>query len=244
LIKEALDRVLELGKERAAIVDVDGLKVSATALHAVAPKVPAPEPLVVHTLDGLVDYVRSDLDALDDRNGMQALQVVDHGTVRLVESLTGPAQQRFVLVQATAAEVLGTTFRFGTFYDAETFVIAVQALFVDGEDRAQVLAAAGNIQEEGVKSTNDDGVTQTVVARRGVALKAERQLPNPVRLRPYRTFREIEQPASPFVLRAQDGPKLALFEADGGWWKLDAIAGIVKYLREQLGQELPLPIIR
>jgi hypothetical protein len=56
-----------------------------------------------------------------------------------------------------------------------------------------------------------------------------------VELRPYRTFREIEQPASKFVLRVKRGgegqkPGCALFEADGGFWKLEAIENIRKYI--------------
>lgn len=55
-------------------------------------------------------------------------------------------------------------------------------------------------------------------------------------LRPYRTFREVEQPASRFVLRLQSGqgdgmPKAALFEADGGAWRLTAIEAIARWLR-------------
>jgi len=62
---------------------------------------------------------------------------------------------------------------------------------------------------------------------------------NPIRLRPYRTFREIEQPASLFVLRLQKGrdgelPRAALFEADGGQWKLEACQAIKHWLDMEL----------
>lgn len=64
-------------------------------------------------------------------------------------------------------------------------------------------------------------------------------MPNPVYLAPYRTFREVTQPLSPFVLRMKQGregglPTVALFEADGGKWKLDAIAFIRDFLREKI----------
>jgi len=60
-------------------------------------------------------------------------------------------------------------------------------------------------------------------------------------LRPYRTFLEIEQPASAFVFRLRRGregelPTCALFEADGGRWKLEAIERIRDYLKEQLSE--------
>lgn len=39
---------------------------------------------------------------------------------------------------------------------------------------------------------------------------------------------------SKFVFRMQDGPRAALFEADGGEWRLATMLRIKKYLQEQL----------
>lgn len=50
-------------------------------------------------------------------------------------------------------------------------------------------------------STNDNGVTQTVEARQGVALNALIEIKPRVMLRPFRTFLEVEQPESEFLLR-------------------------------------------
>lgn len=44
----------------------------------------------------------------------------------------------------------------------------------------------------------------------------------------------MAQPESKFVFRMQDGPRAALFEADGGAWKNDAMLSIKKFLEEQL----------
>lgn len=63
-------------------------------------------------------------------------------------------------------------------------------------------------------------------------------VPNPVILRPCRTFTEIEQPYSPFILRVADGPKAALFCADSGAWKLEDIKKIKEYLSQKLGKEI------
>ena len=51
---------------------------------------------------------------------------------------------------------------------------------------------------------------------------------------PYRTFLEVEQPASDFLLRLDKGGRPALYEADGGAWKLEAKRNIAAYLGEQL----------
>lgn len=66
-------------------------------------------------------------------------------------------------------------------------------------------------------------------------------IPSPVTLKPYRTFTEVEQPESQFVFRMKedkyDGVQCALFEADGGAWKL----GAMEYIKEYLERELEDP---
>jgi len=77
----------------------------------------------------------------------------------------------------------------------------------------------------------------------GVTLKAEETLRPIVNLAPYRTFAEIDQVVSRFIFRAQgneNGAKLALFEADGGRWRLDATAAIKSWLSGKFGNS---PII-
>ena len=66
-------------------------------------------------------------------------------------------------------------------------------------------------------------------------------VPNPVKLRPYRTFAEIEQPESSYVFRIKDtdrGPAFKLVEADGDLWKNDVMKKIKEYLEYELRDEL------
>jgi hypothetical protein len=91
---------------------------------------------------------------------------------------------------------------------------------VKNEDRDIMLKVVGNIKEETVNTIGDDGVSQAVVAKMGVATVANVKVPNPVVLKPYRTFVEVDQPESEFIFRMQSGPRCALFEAtaaNGNW---------------------------
>ena len=45
---------------------------------------------------------------------------------------------------------------------------------------------------------------------------------------------QFKAPFSNFIFRMKDGPKGALFEADGGVWRNDAIANIANYLHDRL----------
>ncbi|MDF9627266.1 hypothetical protein P5775_32030, partial [Bacillus cereus] len=89
-----------------------------------------------------------------------------------------------------------------------------------------------------VKEIGDDGVSQAVTVKTGVASRGNAKVPNPVQLSPYRTFVEVKQPESKFVFRMREGARCGLFEADGGAWKLEAMNNIKEYLNEALAQEI------
>lgn len=90
------------------------------------------------------------------------------------------------------------------------------------------------MKEETVHQANDDGVSQAVSVKTGIASVNSVKVPNPVKLAPYRTFNEVAQPTSEFVFRMRDGMQCAIFEADGGAWQLEAMQSIKEYLASQL----------
>jgi hypothetical protein len=143
--------------------------------------------------------------------------------------------QRNALITAKA---LLPSIPFERFQNVEAFNILLQSCFVPNDHRAALLSVVGNIQEQNVNTVGDDGTSQQVTAKTGIATVSNVVLPNPVDLKPFRTFVEIEQPQSQFIFRMQSGPTAALFEADGGAWKLDAIEAIKNYLAETLKEEI------
>lgn len=104
--------------------------------------------------------------------------------------------------------------------------IMLQSSFVDNKDRNLLLKVTGNVKDEAVKSVGDNGVSQAVTIKTGVASVSDVVVPNPVTLAPFRTFQEVEQPESKFIFRMKDGPSAALYEADGGAWRNEAMKNI------------------
>ena len=107
--------------------------------------------------------------------------------------------------------------------------------FADTDDRRRVLALLSTVKHETVKTAMDDGMTQIVQARAGVALVSDVAVPNPVLLCAYRSFRDIVQPSALYVLRVNGGkvnglPEVGLFEADGGAWRLTAVERVRDWL--------------
>lgn len=134
------------------------------------------------------------------------------------------------------------TFPFGQWHEQESFLIGLYSMFT-GSDRAEkdltdLAAFASRVEDEEAVTTDDDGVTQRVTAKAGVSGAKREAAPRVVILQPYRTFREIEQPESMFIFRMRKDKdatvRFALFEADGGSWRLAAMNGIRGYLRERV----------
>ena len=113
-------------------------------------------------------------------------------------------------------------------------IIALKSKFVETEELLNVVQLLGNITNEQSAQTLDDGFTQNVVVKKGIALKENKNIKPIVKLIPYRTFLEVGQPESEFLLRLHDGNTVALYEADGGAWKLEARRKIADYLRREL----------
>lgn len=117
--------------------------------------------------------------------------------------------------------------------------ITVGITFAQNEDRTDCTCDISvDTKLAAVKPVSTKFCTQKATVKTGVASKADAVIPSPVRLKPYRTFTEVDQPESDFVFRMKedkyDGVQCALFEADGGAWKLHAMESIQEYLEEQL----------
>ena len=224
--KEALEYLVDLGMERDAIIQLEQGTFSRENLKRVND--PVATTLKVSTLTGLVDYIKANVDEL---KGELLIQVRAHDDVRLFSKLNKD-KDRELYIQAEA--ILPNNIRYNSFIDTENFNIMLQSSFVDNGDKAVLLKYTGLVQDEAVKSTGDDGVSQQVTVKTGVASVGQAIVPNPVSLAPYRTFPEVEQPISKFIFRMQSGPRAALFEADGGAWRNTAILNIKNYLEKEL----------
>lgn len=192
---------------------------------------PKPAKVKVKSLTGIVDYLKANVDDLII-DGI-IIHVEDHVTVWVMSGLEQDHRDRefYLMARAEPPEI-----RLNNFIDRESFNIMLQSRFADVADRADVLRSIGKMRYENEVKMEDDGVTQTVASKAGVALVREDQIPNPVRLAPFRTFSEIEQPISPFILRVDDKCNVGLFEADGGAWKNKAMQSIKNYLEFELGE--------
>jgi hypothetical protein len=228
MLKEALQYLIELATPRIEFLGDRDQVYSTQRMYHIPES--TPNAIQVHSLSGLVEYLQSKFDG----DSKLMVHVVSPTEVECFSTFNRDYQRNF-LIRSTA---MLPKFSFDHWYDPENFNIKLQSCFVQTDDRDIMLKLVGNIKEEAVKTTGDDGVSQVVVAKTGVATVSDVIVPNPVILKPYRTFVEVDQPASEFIFRMQSGPRCALFEADGGAWKLEAMRSIKEYLAAALDKEI------
>ena len=219
--------VLEIGGETYVDKEMDRFPHERTAC-----------PLEVHTLTAILDYITTGCDELEDNIDRKfVIHVAGHERVYLYHELNADKARECLL----ECSVSPKTFPFGRWLDVESFIIAMQAHFVPSDNVDALVKLVGNVVDENSVTTADDGVTQKVTARSGIAMVKQADVPNPISLAPYRTFNEIEQPESSFVFRVRKGAagvEAALFTADGNAWINDAILSIRDYLNSELDEAL------
>lgn len=230
MLKEFVEKLLEL--KRPETIKVEEREYSTIDIRPVYE--PTCSPIRVNNLDSLIKYLIDNPDI--GISNTKIINVVDPTHVTVESSIFGKFKQREGYIFADYSDLL-PDISFGRFVKLEEFIIMLKSKFIMTEDLEQIIKLVGNIQDENVTNYNDDGITQKVTTKTGIARVGEVPLPPKVNLVPFRTFIEVVQPKSEFLLRAKkgyDGIEFALFEADGGAWKKEAINNISSYLSDKL----------
>lgn len=232
MTRDALQYVV--GLKTAEVLDINGGKYVDKNVQRVDKEIRA-SAIQMNTLTSLVDYLKAGVDSMADK---MLVQVVSPMKVRVLSMLDAD-RKREELVDVKA---MIPDFEYGRYMGNERFIIALQSKFIANDDRALLLQFAGTVKDESIAQYGDDGVTQKATIKTGITSVGDAVVPNPVKLRPFRTFIEVEQPESAFVFRMRQaeghGVECAIFEADGGAWKNAAMKSIKEYLQYELA-ELP-----
>lgn len=231
MIAKAIDKILSLAAPGVANI---GEEVYSKDVLIRLDKELRASPITVRNLSSLVMYI---CDFQENRKELPLLvHVENEKTVALLTALDGDRKRERLMVAMTEPPAIP----FGQFVENERMLISLQSSYVNDQttDIAAVLKFAGSVSAGSIREYGDDGVTQKATVRQGVASKAEAIVPSPCTLRPFRTFPEVEQPASRFIFRMREGRgetvESALYEADGGAWKNEAMENIRMYLKTEL----------
>jgi hypothetical protein len=229
-LKDAINRIVELATPYTITTD-DGRRYCSATLREVKPEVELPARYSVDTLEALVKLIRTEG---IDHSPRLYVRVDSARRVMVDTTYTHKEYAEFSRLPLYEAVSDVPSISVNQEMSQEQAVVELQSLYAVTSDRDYLLDLLNRIDVNQGVSSVDNGVMQEVSVRTGAVLKEKMSVRPIVRLQPYRTFLEVSQPVSDFLLRVSKSGYPALFEADGGAWKLEAKRNIAAYLAEQL----------
>jgi hypothetical protein len=234
MLKELAQYLVSLGEAKLSIVVPGNIENTFSDKPLFRPDPPRPVPQAtarqVATLRSLVDYLEYNVDGL--ALGEHLIHVVSPTKVELVSRLEDVHRRRETVL--VAAYDSGVDAYLDKWVELEQMVIGLMSLFTEEGDRSKVLDLLKSIGRDNAEIREDDGLSQRVTVKVGVATKAAVSTVNPVTLYPFSTFPEASQVPRLFVLRLADdnGVKVLLKPADGNAWKVAAVSNVARALKE------------
>jgi len=232
LTKDAIEKIIALCAPN--IVTYGGRDYADKALNLI--EAPAYDQHGVCTLSGLATLAKR-LHLPTERE----LMVVVDGHARVIVRMANYKNDNKSPVLVLAVPTPFEGFPFNRYLSAEEFSIFLMTRFVPTERLQALWRLTSTLTSSEVYTSQDDGISQTTTLKKGAATHLVEQIQSVWVLEPFRIFHELEQPPSPFLFRLKyvkdQLPQCALFETDGGIWRLKAHRSIEAYLREQLGPD-------
>ena len=218
-------------ENKVQIIEIGGRNFSTKELTEIEPVKNTAKEIRFSDLRSIVEIVKRESERFDCP---LYINIESEKCVSVITSLDGEKDRE----KPYSAVADGSRFNFGSRYDYEQFVIAIRSLFVQTDETAALLAVIKNVANIEPVEMEDDGVTQKVVAKQGALLAANVKVSPIYRLAPFRTFIEIAQPDSEFLFRISDKTGFALYEADGGAWKIKAKQNIRAFFEKCFADEI------
>ncbi|MGM9601430.1 MAG: hypothetical protein ACI3W5_07585 [Faecousia sp.] len=224
MIKEALEYLVGLKPVQTFVIN--GETYTDGSLSRVPKVKHSPERYAVKSLDAIANLIKTEI----GKARVPLFIRIDSPTRVFVESTWDSEFDRDFLYQASCEEA---NFQPG-WRDHEKAIIELKSAFIPTEGQEYLLDLLSRLCVDDRVETTDNGVTQTVTTKQGVSLKQAENVRNIVGLKPFRTFREVNQPESMFLIRVDDKYRVAILEADGEIWKIEAKLNIKAYFEEEL----------
>lgn len=233
MLKAAIEKIQELCAPTR--FEVDGHYYLADKLGGyteVKPDLETVESINLSSLDALVKFVKTEAIV---NHSVVYIAIHNHKTVQcFTKPYAELRKNREYLYTAEATDVPGWDARISLSF--EEALIALRTRFQPATDTEYALRLLSNITTGGKVTYNDNGVATSIVTKRGIDLQGNEAIKPIIKLRPYRTFQEVQQPESQFLIRINER-NITFIEADGGMWKLEARNTVKKYLEEALKEE-------
>jgi len=234
MLKEFIEHIQKTTQPLIREVDGKTFAISSDGnAEEIRPYIDIPDTLGLNSLEALVKMVQTEA---AHRETPLYITVPNHLTVRCFGQFRSEKRCfRQVYYEAKATDVPGWNENVELGF--EEAQIALRTRFQETTDTLYAMKLLSDICCGAKLVYNDNGIATTVTTKKGVALQSNDQVRPIITLKPYRTFQEVEQPQSIFLIRVNERG-ISFTEADGGMWKLKARQTIKEFLEEQLAEEI------
>lgn len=237
MLKEAIEKIEAMSaKPEVQTIDGHNYIIDRDGVYSeILPTPCYPKGIRLHSLDAVVKMIKTE--ALPMEAAPIYIEVLAHDKVKVFLSPMDEDNQcvRPDLYDVVAQDVPGWEPEVQLAFDKAA--VALQTRFQDGGDKDYTMRLLSQITTGAKVTYNDIGVATTIVTQKGVTLQGTESIRPVVKLRPYRTFQEVEQPEGLFLIRINERG-ITFTEADGGMWKLTARKIVAAYLNEALAAEI------
>lgn len=197
--------------------------------------IPSPVRYSVDTLEALVKLIRTEGVA---QASLLYVRVDSARRVVVDSTYTGRDYAQYSRLPLYEAVSDVPSISVNQYMSQEHAVIELQSLYAVTDDRDYLLALLSRIDVNQGVSSVDNGISQEVSVKTGAVLKEQQTVQPIVHLQPYRTFLEVEQPASDFLLRLDKEGRPALYDECVAWMgRYCAAKHAAPRLREKLAEE-------
>lgn len=237
MLKEAIEHIQLTTRPFVQAINGKNYLITNDDAKEIIPKVVAPDTVPLHSLDSIVKMIRTEAIHLANANTPALFVNIPSPTNVVCFSQPDYEQRchRTVFYSADATDVPGWDAKVTLGF--EEAQIALRTRFQETPDSLYAMKLVNDISLGAKVIYNDNGVATTVTTQKGVALQTNEAIRPIVKLRPYRTFQEVEQPESTFLIRISDRG-ISFIEADGGMWRLTARNTVKMFLEENLAAEI------
>ena len=165
------------------------------------------------------------------------VHIDSYDIVNILKNYNPDKEKRDVVLSCICNEssIYSDSYFLENYKDVEDMIVGIKTKFVENEDSAKIIKLIGLVTDENSVELEDDGFTQKATVKKGIALKEKKEVPNILKLKPFRTFAEVDQPESYFIarLKSDNGVQVALYETKDDRWKLEAMKSIFDYLKAE-----------
>lgn len=233
MLKEFIRHIQETTRPQVTTLGSNTFAISADGdFKEIRPIIDHPQTLPLHSLDALVKLVRTEAANLEQLY----ITIPNHLSVRCFGHSNPEGRwHRQTYYEVKATDVPGWEEKVQMSFDE--MQIALRTRFQQTQDMPYVQKLLSEISTGAKVTFNDNGVATTIVTKKGIDLQSNETIRPIVTLRPYRTFQEVDQPESIFLIRINERG-ITFVEADGGMWKLKARETVKEFLEKELENEI------